>query len=683
MFALLRPSSDLLLLHILPAVTINCVLWGVIITYDHSSDCSEGSTSEDGVGGACDAASSDPPTPHHLHHQLDPSCHHCLQLLHTPSTPSTDNVFFNNSNSCSASSSIQKSSSKSHHYFNFSKPMTQSSTITGNKHPNASSFATSNTTTSTAFSFSGSSNTIDNSLIGPKTPKSKNKNKRLKSPGTGKKNREFPSSIMRSHSSHCTTKIFNSSNVTSKHNGPTKQRKLPFYCNGSNTVGSSFSLLNPLLNPHFILPGYLGGGAPNIPPGTTPSGGGGNSPPPTGRTSSQGSNAPQGSHSAQASPTNTLKQVRPRARSADETVSGKKIRQQSSKDAAEDFEIPRKEVLVGVRIGSGSFGTVHRGHWHGIVAVKTLNFKDPTPAQYNAFKNEVAVLKRTRHVNILLISVFINISVFKINRCVNYRHVNILLFMGCIKTPELAIVTQWCEGSSLYKHLHVQETKFPLKTLIDIACQTSQGMDYLHAKNIIHRDLKSNNIFLHDDYTVKIGDFGLATVKGGRWSQESGSGRQIMQPSGSILWMAPEVIRMEQESPYSFQSDVYAFGIVLFELFSGTLPYSNSNSKDQILFRVGCGLLRPDTGLLRSDTPKPIRRLLNDCIKFNRDDRPLFPQILANLESIVRSLPKLHRSASEPILTRSHLNADDFMYMCASPKTPLNSGGFLFTAGNI
>lgn len=61
--------------------------------------------------------------------------------------------------------------------------------------------------------------------------------------------------------------------------------------------------------------------------------------------------------------------------------------------------------------------------------------------------------------------------------CLIFSHVNILLFMGCIKTPELAIVTQWCEGSSLYKHLHVQETKFPLKTLIEIGCQTSQGME--------------------------------------------------------------------------------------------------------------------------------------------------------------------------------------------------------------
>ena len=57
------------------------------------------------------------------------------------------------------------------------------------------------------------------------------------------------------------------------------------------------------------------------------------------------------------------------------------------------------------------------------------------------------------------------------------RHVNVLLFMGCISKPGLAIVTQWCEGSTLYHHLHVSEAKFELLQLLDIGRQTAQGME--------------------------------------------------------------------------------------------------------------------------------------------------------------------------------------------------------------
>ncbi|XP_028922848.1 serine/threonine-protein kinase A-Raf isoform X2 [Ornithorhynchus anatinus] len=311
---------------------------------------------------------------------------------------------------------------------------------------------------------------------------------------------------------------------------------------------------------------------------------------------------------------------RERKASADDK---KKVKALGYRDSSYYWEVPKSEVQLLKRIGAGSFGTVFKGKWHGDVAVKILKVTSPTSEQVQAFKNEMQVLRKT-------------------------RHVNILLFMGFMTRPKFAIITQWCEGSSLYHHLHVAETRFDMVQLIDVARQTAQGMDYLHAKNIIHRDLKSNNIFLHEGLTVKIGDFGLATVKT-RWS----GAQQVEQPSGSVLWMAPEVIRMQDSNPYSFQSDVYAYGVVLYELMTGSLPYSHINNRDQIIFMVGRGYLSPDLSKISSNCPKAMRRLLPDCLKFKREERPLFPQILAAIEQLQRALPKIERSASEPSLHRA------------------------------
>ncbi|XP_018600105.1 RAF proto-oncogene serine/threonine-protein kinase isoform X4 [Scleropages formosus] len=318
-----------------------------------------------------------------------------------------------------------------------------------------------------------------------------------------------------------------------------------------------------------------------------------------------------------------------------------RIRPRDKRDSSYYWEIEATEVVLLSRIGSGSFGTVYKGKWHGDVAVKILKVIDPTPEQFQAFRNEVAVLRKT-------------------------RHVNILLFMGYMTKENLAIVTQWCDGSSLYKHLHVQETKLQMFQLIDIARQTAQGMDYLHAKNIIHRDMKSNNIFLHEGLTVKIGDFGLATVKA-RWS----GSHQVEQPSGSILWMAPEVIRMQDNNPYSFQSDVYAYGIVLYELMTGELPYSMIASRDQIIFMVGRGYLSPDLSKLYKNCPKAMKRLVADCIKKSKEERPLFPQILSSIELLQHSLPKINRSASEPSLHRASHSDDVSACTLTSTKLPV------------
>ena len=279
------------------------------------------------------------------------------------------------------------------------------------------------------------------------------------------------------------------------------------------------------------------------------------------------------------------------------------------------WEIPvsRMQINKEHKIGSGSYGVVYQGmdFFHGLVAVKTVSFQNPTSEQIKSFRNEVAILKST-------------------------RHDNILLFIGCFMGDQLAIVTEWCPGSSLYKHLHVQEVIWSMGQLIDIAKQTAIGMEYLHAKDIIHRDLKSNNIFLipkvnnsrsnflHESFkwTVKIGDFGLATVKTALEEENS----KRCQPTGSILWMPPEVIKQKVCDPYTPMSDVYSFGVVLYELVTGMLPFENKE-QSMILFLVGSGRLKLNINECREDTPQLVRDLLKSCTEYDRDKRPLFVQI--------------------------------------------------------
>eukprot|EP00117_Sycon_ciliatum_P041564 scpid62862/ scgid30376/ Serine/threonine-protein kinase-transforming protein Rmil len=308
--------------------------------------------------------------------------------------------------------------------------------------------------------------------------------------------------------------------------------------------------------------------------------------------------------------------------SSDVSVDSESASPESRRTGWKDWEVVRDDVHWGQRIGAGAFGTVFKGYWHGDVAIKVLNVAKPSPSQILAFRNEISVLRKT-------------------------RHTNVLFFVGCIVEPSLAIITQWCEGSSLYQHLHVNELQDSMQDLTEIARQTALAMEYLHARRILHRDLKSNNIFLLEDKTVKVGDFGLATIQ----MSFGGDGKGKISPAGSILWMAPEIIRMKPANPYSYASDVYAFGIVMYELMSSELPYTQVGSRDQLLFMIGNGLLRPSDDKARKDTPRAFKQLFRECACYDREKRPLFPYIHETLKALGSNIPKFERSRSLPNLT--------------------------------
>lgn len=159
---------------------------------------------------------------------------------------------------------------------------------------------------------------------------------------------------------------------------------------------------------------------------------------------------------------------RGRSRSPGDRLEPQRARAVANKFAHEDWEIDEKQITLQCKVGSGSFGTVYRGEYFGLVAVKKLNVGEPTLQQLQAFKNEVAVLKKT-------------------------RHLNVLLFMGWVREPSLAIVTQWCEGSSLYKHIHVVDVG---SSLIACGCPRLSPTRTTSVQNLLsHRHNARSEMF--------------------------------------------------------------------------------------------------------------------------------------------------------------------------------------------
>ncbi|XP_011500487.1 PREDICTED: kinase suppressor of Ras 2 [Ceratosolen solmsi marchali] len=296
-----------------------------------------------------------------------------------------------------------------------------------------------------------------------------------------------------------------------------------------------------------------------------------------------------------------------------------------------EWDIPYDELKIGEPIGTGRFGTVYRGNWHGDVAIKVLNMDyylddDKT---LEAFKLEVATFRKT-------------------------RHENLVLFMGaCMKPPRLAIVTSMSKGMTLYTHIHLRKDKFNMNKTTIIAQQISQGMGYLHARGIVHKDLKSKNIFLENGKVV-ITDFGLFSVTKLCYGNRTGNGLSI--PPGWLCYLAPEIVRRlrprhnrdQEELPFTDSSDVYAFGTVWYELLCGEWPFKGQ-PPEAIIWQVGKGMKQTLANLQASRDVKDILML---CWSYHPENRPDFAKLLTTLEKLPRK--RLARSPSHPIhLSRS------------------------------
>merc|ERR1712072_954349 len=124
--------------------------------------------------------------------------------------------------------------------------------------------------------------------------------------------------------------------------------------------------------------------------------------------------------------------------------------------------------------------------------------------------------------------------------------------MGVVQDP-LCIVTEFMQRGSLYHCLHDKTIEMSWTRRLGFALDVAKGMLYLHQAGLMHRDLKSLNVFVDSEWRCKVGDFGM--------SRSAAADRRMTAMVGTLLWAAPEVL--SDDGSYTDSADVYSFGIVL------------------------------------------------------------------------------------------------------------------------
>jgi len=336
-------------------------------------------------------------------------------------------------------------------------------------------------------------------------------------------------------------------------------------------------------------------------------------------------------------------------------------------------EVDPSELTMLERVGMGATAEVHRAAWHGTdVAVKRmlvplsfamdvtekdfqfqLNGRRPSEVELG---RRLAKMEEQRQQKLQRQ----HLAWFRRELALlqELRHPNLVLFMGAAAvgdTPPL-IVSEFCEGGTLFKLLHErQETRLTWSQKLKSALDIAKGMNFLHRRRVIHRDLKSLNLLLagevigpDDAPWIKISDFGLSRrlpseaiaselhqFPGVPCPAAAGSSPVMTGGLGTCLWMAPELLSGRD---YNERADVYSYGIVLFELICRRLPFDGARSHGAVseAVRAVCNGHRPDLQRIPSWCPPLLRQLMELSWAQRPEARPAFASILEDLAVITK-----------------------------------------------
>eukprot|EP00929_Paragymnodinium_shiwhaense_P112823 TRINITY_DN81095_c0_g1_i1.p1 TRINITY_DN81095_c0_g1~~TRINITY_DN81095_c0_g1_i1.p1 ORF type:complete len:1040 (+),score=179.24 TRINITY_DN81095_c0_g1_i1:63-3122(+) len=298
--------------------------------------------------------------------------------------------------------------------------------------------------------------------------------------------------------------------------------------------------------------------------------------------------------------------LKPQQKDATSRGSQSSFRQlQRQKDAAQQCprhgEARYEDIKFGEPIGTGSFGAVWKGHYNEqCVAIKQCRVGDRSETEM--------LMKEISHLQKL-------------------RHPRLVSFLGyCNHQPHLLLLMEYMPGGSLYSLLFgPRPKKLGFLAKAKMAGQIAEGLTYLHARGIVHRDLKTMNVVLDDDLSCKICDFGLTITL-------ERSHLTVRHLQGSPRYMAPE--QFESAARITEKVDIWQMGCLMLELFCLSIPFSHCTGVQQVATLL---LIRKQGPGIPVEADHRARNLIQAALRISASLRPTAAALEEALGFIART----------------------------------------------
>jgi len=193
------------------------------------------------------------------------------------------------------------------------------------------------------------------------------------------------------------------------------------------------------------------------------------------------------------------------------------------------------------------------------------------------------------------------------------RHPNIVQVLGAWRSPpSLILVTEFMQRGSLFHVLHMSQVDITRERKLHFSRQIALALLFIHHSGVVHRDIKSHNFLVSENLTVKLCDFGLARKE----SQVN------CEPAGTAAYLSPE---LWQGQAASKSSDIFAFGVLLWEIWAKEVPFDGLDASDikaRCLANTRPPISRIHSGGGAGGCPNPILQLIKQCWSAMASDRP-------------------------------------------------------------